>query len=307
MELTDQSRPARLSWFTQSTFRYTPLIAEIMVVSVVLRLLGLVQPFVFQTIIDRVLPFQREATLVLIVVVLVVTALFSAGLEALAAYLGNHMANRLISELARRIFRHVLNLPLRYLQKWQVGETLARISEIDTVRGFLTGTVSGIALDVVFAITYIAALLSISPFLTSIVLIVLPLRPRSLWLDRLSGAACRIISGRLPPSIAACRSVRECHHCEGAGLRGCPGRAISGNAQLEPPYRVSRREAPYVNGAVGDILGNGSVILIIFFGSKLVLQNEITLGELIAFHLLADKGSRANHVAFGLFGSSGRA
>ena len=107
---------------------------------------------------------------------LVVTALFSAGLEALAAYLGNHMANRLISELARRIFRHVLNLPLRYLQKWQVGETLARISEIDTVRGFLTGTVSGIALDVVFAITYIAALLSISPFLTSIVLIVLPLQ-----------------------------------------------------------------------------------------------------------------------------------
>src|SRR5262245_52238264 len=113
-----------------------------MVIAVVLRLLGLVQPFVFQTIIDRVLPFQREATLVPIVAVLVLTSLFSTGLGALAAYLGNHMANRLVAELARRIFRHVLNLPLHYLQKWQVGETLARIGEIDTVRGFLTGTVS---------------------------------------------------------------------------------------------------------------------------------------------------------------------
>ena len=51
-------------------------------------------------------------------------------------------------------------------------------------------------------------------------------------------------------------------------------------------FRVAKLHI--VNGAVGDILGNGSVILIIFFGSKLVLQNEITLGELIAFHLLAD-------------------
>ena len=54
-----------------------------MVIAVVLRLLGLVEPFVFQTIIDRVLPFQREATLYLIVVVLVVTTLFSALLSAL--------------------------------------------------------------------------------------------------------------------------------------------------------------------------------------------------------------------------------
>ncbi|RWM10839.1 MAG: hypothetical protein E5X80_18275 [Mesorhizobium sp.] len=85
-----------------------------MTVAIVLRLLGLVQPFVFQTIIDRVLPFQREATLVLIVVVLVLATLFSACLGALSAYLGNHMANRLIAELARRIFDHVLNLRLRY-------------------------------------------------------------------------------------------------------------------------------------------------------------------------------------------------
>lgn len=152
------------------------MIAETMVIAVVLRLLGLVEPFVFQTIIDRVLPFQREATLTLIVVVLVLTMLASALLSALVAYLGSHMANRLITELARRIFRHVLNLPLLFLQRWPAGETLARVGETDTVRGFLTGTISSAILDVLFAVVYVGALLAISPFLTMVVLVTLPLQ-----------------------------------------------------------------------------------------------------------------------------------
>lgn len=115
-EVVDNLRLAPLSWFTRTTFFYTPLMIELMIVAIVMRLLGLVQPFVFQAVIDRVLPFQREATLLLIVVVLGVTAILSAILDALAAYLGNHMGNRLTLDLAGRIFRHVLHLPLRQLQ-----------------------------------------------------------------------------------------------------------------------------------------------------------------------------------------------
>jgi ABC-type bacteriocin/lantibiotic exporter with double-glycine peptidase domain len=88
-EVVDNLRLAPLSWFTRTTFFYTPLMIELMIVAIVMRLLGLVQPFVFQAVIDRVLPFQREATLLLIVVVLGVTAILSAILDALAAYLGN--------------------------------------------------------------------------------------------------------------------------------------------------------------------------------------------------------------------------
>ncbi|SDA87760.1 hypothetical protein SAMN03159448_04020 [Sinorhizobium sp. NFACC03] len=81
------SRPVPLSWFTKSTLKYTPLLAETMVIAIVLRLLGLVEPFVFQAIIDRVLPFHREATLILIVIVLTTTTIFSALLGVVAATL----------------------------------------------------------------------------------------------------------------------------------------------------------------------------------------------------------------------------
>ncbi|CEJ09885.1 Alpha-hemolysin translocation ATP-binding protein HlyB [bacterium YEK0313] len=287
------SQPAPLSWFTQSTQKYTPQIIEVMVAAIVLRLLGLVQPFVLQTIIDRVLPFQREATLLLIVAILVLTTLFSAGLDAIASYLGNHMAIHLTGELGERIFQHVFNLPLRYLQRWQVGETLTRIGEIDTVRRFLTGTVSAIALDVAFAIIYIAALLSISPALTLIVIIMLPLQVVAF------GMIGPFVRRRMQTAFLAearhqSRLVESLGNIVTAKALASEGAHV-GRLQktltesLAADFRVSKLHI--LNGFVGNLLSNGSVILIIFFGSRLVLQGEITLGQLIAFHLLAEKVS----------------
>jgi subfamily B ATP-binding cassette protein HlyB/CyaB len=61
--MNNAEKPASLSWFTKSTLKFTPFIIELMVIAIVIRLIGLVQPFVFQTLIDRVLPFQRVASL----------------------------------------------------------------------------------------------------------------------------------------------------------------------------------------------------------------------------------------------------
>jgi ATP-binding cassette, subfamily B, bacterial HlyB/CyaB len=287
------SSPAPLSWFTKSTFRYTPLVAEIMVLAVVLRLLGLVQPFLFQTLIDRVLPFQREATLVMIVAVLTLSTLFSASLSALSSYLGNHMANRLTAELAARIFHHVLHLPLRYLQRWQVGETLTRIGEIDRVRTFLTGTVSGIALDALFATIYIIALLSISPLLTGIVLIILPLQVVTF------AVIGPFLRRRMQTSFLA-RSHHQSRIVEAFGnvitvkALACEGAQIDRLQEtlgktLFTGFRVTKLNI--LNGFFGDILGSAPTILIMLVGSQLIFQNHITLGELIAFYLLTGKVS----------------
>ncbi|WP_164838067.1 peptidase domain-containing ABC transporter [Sinorhizobium meliloti] len=290
-EVVDNLRLAPLSWFTRTTFFYTPLMIELMIVAIVMRLLGLVQPFVFQAVIDRVLPLQREATLLLIVVVLGVTAILSAILDALAAYLGNHMGNRLTLDLAGRIFRHVLHLPLRQLQCWRVGETLTRISEIDTVKAFLTGTVSSILVDLLFAIIYVAALITISPMLTLIVLIVLPLQVIAfgvigpLTRRRMQRAFLDYSrhQSRLVETLANVVTVKAlgCEAVQSERLN----RTLADS--LLAGFEVTKLHI--VNGFTGGLLGNVSVISIVFFGSHLVLRNEITLGQLIAFHLLADK------------------
>ena len=52
-----------LSWFGKTLWKFTPQYAELVFLAICLRLIGLVEPFIFQVIIDRILPFQREAAL----------------------------------------------------------------------------------------------------------------------------------------------------------------------------------------------------------------------------------------------------
>jgi subfamily B ATP-binding cassette protein HlyB/CyaB len=53
-----------LSWFGKTLWKFTPQYAELVFLAICLRLIGLVEPFIFQVIIDRILPFQREASLI---------------------------------------------------------------------------------------------------------------------------------------------------------------------------------------------------------------------------------------------------
>ncbi len=98
-------------------------------VAVVLRLFGLVNPFIFQAIIDRILPFQRIESLYAIVVLKVAIMLFSTALSTLSGYLVAYLANRLTLEFGRRIYTHLLSLSLPTLRTWQVGELFSRIGK----------------------------------------------------------------------------------------------------------------------------------------------------------------------------------
>lgn len=267
-----------------------PLIAETMVIAVVIRLLGLIEPFVFQTLIDRVLPFQRETSLTVILFVLLITMLIVATLTALISYLGNHMSNRLIADLAGRIFRHVLSLPLPNLQRWPVGETLARIGETDTARGFLTGTMSTAALDLVFSIIYICALLAISPSLTIVVLLSIPLQMIVFaiigpFLRQRMQKAFLANSHHQSRLVEAFSNITVIKSLAGEERYVSRFENTLGKA-LDASFSVAKLDI--VNGFFGQIFGKIPSILIIFLGSQLVFQNEITLGELIAFHLLAN-------------------
>ncbi|WP_244426906.1 ABC transporter transmembrane domain-containing protein [Bartonella senegalensis] len=107
--------------------------------AIVLRLLGSVNPFIFQAIIDRILPFQCAESLYAIVILMIAIMLFSTALSTLSGYLGVYLANRLTLEFGRRIYIHLLSFSLPVLRHWQMGELFLHIGEVNTIRGFLTG------------------------------------------------------------------------------------------------------------------------------------------------------------------------
>jgi subfamily B ATP-binding cassette protein HlyB/CyaB len=280
-----------LSWFGKTLWKFTPQYAELVFLAICLRLIGLVEPFIFQVIIDRILPFQREASLIVVMAIFIAASLFQLGFEILSQILGMFTANRVTRELGARIFDHLFKLPFSHFRKWSVGETMARVSETDTIRAFLVGTTTGVFLDLLFVVVYIAILLTLSGSLTLIVLAALPLQiliylafgpflRRRLRAQFDAGAAHQTQMVENISGIAAVKALSA----EGPMLERMD-RTL--HASLQTGYHVG------ILGMWNDqllfILDRAITISILFFGAQLVFSGQLTLGELIAFHLIAEK------------------
>lgn len=280
-----------LSWFGRTLWRYTPLYIELLFLAICLRLIGLVEPFIFQVIIDRILPFHREASLLVVVAVFVAVSVFQLGFEVLSQLLGMLTANRVTRALGARIFEHLFKLPFSHFRKWSVGEILARISETDSIRTFLVGTTTGVFLDLLFIFIYIGVLFALSVPLTLIILIALPVQiliyvafgpflRRRLRAQFDAGAAHQTQMVENISGIAAVKALS-------AEDRILERLDQTLNANLNSAYRVGVLNI--WNDKLLFTVEKTITISIIYFGATLVFAGELTLGELIAFHLLAEK------------------
>ena len=163
------------SWFIPSLVKHRKLLAEVLLVSSFLQLMGLVTPLFFQVVMDKVLVHQGTNTLNVLVVALVAVTLFESVLSVLRAYVFSHTTSRIDVELGSRLYRHLLHLPLAYFEARRVGDSVARVRELENIRSFLTGNALTLVLDVLFSVLFIAVMFFYSTTLTLVVLASLPL------------------------------------------------------------------------------------------------------------------------------------
>jgi subfamily B ATP-binding cassette protein HlyB/CyaB len=173
--LTDLARRFDITWFMGAIHKYRWLLGEVLVASFFLQLFGLVSPLFFQVVIDKVLVHRSMSTLDVLAVGLVAIALFEAILGFQRTYLFSHTTNRIDVELGARLFRHLLALPISYFQARRVGDSVARVRELENIRNFLTSSGLTLAIDLFFTTVFIAALFFYSPLLTWVVIASLPI------------------------------------------------------------------------------------------------------------------------------------
>ena len=164
----------RFRWFLPSIWRYRKPLAHVLLASLFVQIFALVTPLFFQIVVDKVLVHKGYSTLFVLVVGIVVIGLFDVLLQFLRTYALSHTTNRIDVELGRRLFHHLLRLPLGYFETRAAGQTVARVRELETIRQFLTGQGLFSALDLVFAVVFIAVLFAYSWALTLIVVLSIP-------------------------------------------------------------------------------------------------------------------------------------
>ena len=136
---SDIGRRFDIGWFLGAIHKYRKLLSEVLLASFFLQLFGLVSPLFFQVVIDKVLVHRSLSTLDVLLLGLVAISAFETALGILRTYLFAHTTNRIDVELGSRLFDHLLRLPLAYFETRSTGQTVARMRELETIRGFLTG------------------------------------------------------------------------------------------------------------------------------------------------------------------------
>ncbi len=279
------------SWFIPAVVKYRKLLSEVMLVSLVLNLFALVTPLFFQVVMDKVLVHHGLTTLNVIAVGLLVVSLFEVVLSGLRSYVFAHTTSRIDVELGARLFRHLLHLPLGYFQARRVGDSVARVRELENIRAFLTGNSITVVLDVLFSVVFIGVMLFYSGWLTLVVLVSLPLY--------------FVIALLVTPLLRARLHEKFNRGAENqaflvetvAGIDTLKSMAVEPQMQRRWDAQLASYVSAGFKSATLSTLAHESTNFVgklvtvgtLWLGAKLVIEGQLTVGQLIAFNMLAGR------------------
>lgn len=268
------------SWFIPAIVKYRRLLLEVLGISLVLQLFGLVTPLMFQVVMDKVLVNHTTSTLAVVCIALFISSTFEVVLTGLRNYIFAHTTNRIDVELGARLFRHLVALPLNYFAARRIGDTVARVRELESIRNFLTGQALTAIIDLAFSVIFLAVMCIYSVWLTLIVALSLPLYAA--------------ISALLVPVL---RNRLDAKFARSADSQAFLVEAVSGvetlKAMAVEPQFVRKWEtqlAAYVAAgfrvtALGNVgqqaiqyVGKLVMLATLFFGAKLVVDGHLTVG-----------------------------
>ena len=174
-ELDKKKDKFGFKWFIPVVSKYVPFLRNILLMSLLLQLLGLAAPFFTQNIIDKVLVHRAADALDILILGMVICTLFQNWMLGLRTYLFVNITSKMDVALSSRLYKNITALPVSYFQKWQVGDVVSRTGELETLRSFMTGNSLTIILDIVFAVVYFAVMfLYYSRMLSLVVLVMIP-------------------------------------------------------------------------------------------------------------------------------------
>lgn len=278
-----------LRWFIPYLARHKRVLIEVFVASFFVQLAALANPLVVQLIIDKVITQNSIGTLHILGVLLLVVGLFEAVLTTLRTYLFVDTTNRIDMGLGSQIIDHLLRLPLRYFERRPVGELSTRINELENIRQFLTGTALTVGLDALFSVVYIGVMLIYSWQLTLVGLSTIPV------FIIITLVASPTISRQLRAKAERNAETQSYLVEVMSGIQTVKAQNIELRSRFSWQERYARFVAAGFKTVVTSTLANStsnflnklSSLLVLWVGAYLVLEGELTLGELIAFRIIS--------------------
>jgi ATP-binding cassette, subfamily B, bacterial HlyB/CyaB len=261
---------------------------EVFIASLFIQIFGLITPLFTQFILDRVVVQRSELTLTAVGFGLLIFNLFRVAITGLRQYLLDHTANKLDVALIVGFIRHTLQLPLSFFETRYVGDIISRVQENRKIQRFLSGEALSILLDLLTIFIYIGLMFWYSWQMALLSLVIVP-----------PFFILALISTPFLKKIS--REIFSAYNQESSYLI----EAISGvrtikSTAVEQTVRWHWEELLYKaikTDFTGKVISNRLQICsnaiqavattaMLWFGAHLVIQNQLTIGQLVAFNML---------------------
>ncbi|WP_440683205.1 type I secretion system permease/ATPase [Cysteiniphilum halobium] len=280
-----------IKWFIPTLWKYKHVFRDVLIASFFLQLFALVTPLFFQVVMDKVVVHQALTTLEILAIGFVAVSIFEVILGAIRTYLFAHTTSRVDVELGTKLYQHLLSLPLAYFEARQVGLSVARVKELDSIREFLTSSALTLIIDLGFTFIFFAVMWFYSAKLTLIVLATIP---------------CYVVLSLLITPILKARLDQAFK--EGAKNQAFLTESLTGiqtvkSSAIEPQMQhkwednlasyvrtnFRARNLSNITSQIAQFISKITTLLIIFLGVNLVISGDLTIGQLIAFNMLAGR------------------
>ncbi|MCG8355926.1 MAG: type I secretion system permease/ATPase, partial [Kiloniellales bacterium] len=292
--LGESFRKFNLAWFIPAILRYKHLFSEVLIASFFLQIFALVTPLFFQVVIDKVLVHRGLTTLDVLVFGLIVVSVFEILLTGLRTYLFSHTTNRIDVELGAKLFGHLLALPMSYFQVRRVGDSVARVRELETIRNFLTSSALTVVIDLFFTVVFLVVMYHFSPTLTYIVLAAIP------FYVALSVGFTPVFRRRLEEKFRRGAENQAFLVESVTGVETLKAMAVEPQMQRRWEEQLAGYVATsFQAGVLSNVMQQGAglinkltIALTLWFGAQLVIEGSLTIGQLVAFNMLAARVSQ---------------
>ncbi|MDE3001201.1 MAG: ABC transporter transmembrane domain-containing protein [Gemmatimonadota bacterium] len=293
LEYTDQvaeNEPSRSSFkrFFPLIKPYTAILVEVLLASLVLSLLGLASPVFTQTIVDQVLVHHDEDLLNLMLAGMVVVALFQMGTSTLRAYLIGYISARLSLTMLSRFYRHLLGLSMRFFALRRTGDLTTRFKENATIQRLFTDTTISAVLDFIMLFVYLGLMFYYNWELTLVMLIFVPLSVglTLIYTPILKSFSQRAFLARAEQSSVLIDSLHGIDVVKAEAVERVKRWQWEGKFTREVQIGFRRLKMEMLFGAGGSMINLLSSTVILWYGASLVIDGELSVGQLMAFNAL---------------------
>jgi subfamily B ATP-binding cassette protein HlyB/CyaB len=287
-------KPFGFSWFLNAMMEHKRIWVDVLVASLVIQVIALLLPLMTQAVVDKVVVNHAKSTLISLAIGVGLFNIFSGLLTWIRQMLVIRIGNAVDGDLAIKVFSHLIRLPMRYFQFRPTGTLVTRIHGVETIRNFLTGAFTTLALDLPFLLIFLVVM-----FYYSIVLSCITLTFVALMVG---------LSYAVGPAL---REKVNHQYLFGAQNQAFLTEYIGGmeavkSLQMEPQVesRFSLRTRQYLASTLStrqlynhystlmQLMNQMSSLTILAVGAYLSMtDNNFTLGMLVAFQMFANRVS----------------